>query len=266
VDRPYGKYTQLVDQPLTLGSGEWFLWEFPLAFWMEAQGYDISYLSNWDTHRDAKRLTQSKGFLSVGHDEYWTTEMFRNVRTAIDRGVNVAFLSGNSVFCKLRLKEGRSGDPERVFERDGRFRPRENTLIGAHSAGPVIGGADWTCRRPDHWLFEGTGMKAGDAIPGLVGWEFHGDPAPIPGLEVVASGATSSQRHPARNKDQGDIGEFTATIYPGPKGNFVFNAATCWWADGLSEPPGYRRSDWYQPRRGPDRRVQRMTANLLNRM
>lgn len=31
-------------------------------------------------------------------------------------------------------------------------------------------------------------MKKGDSIPGLVGWEFRGDPAPIPGLRIVAVG------------------------------------------------------------------------------
>ncbi|MEX0714521.1 MAG: hypothetical protein WD278_19450, partial [Pirellulales bacterium] len=32
------------------GSGEFLLWEFPLAFWMEQHGYDVSYISNIDTH------------------------------------------------------------------------------------------------------------------------------------------------------------------------------------------------------------------------
>ncbi len=267
VDRPYGKYTQLVDQPLTLGSGEWFLWEYPLAYWMEQQGYDVSYLSNWDTHADPEGLRRAKGFLSVGHDEYWTPEMFANVKNAIQRGVNVAFLSGNSVFCKIRLKPGIGGQANRVFERDGRFQPRENTLIGAHSAGPVIGGADWTCVQPDHWLFSGTGMKQGDGIRGLVGWEFHGDPADIPGLEIVATGPTDNRRFPDTQEPRPNrSGVYTSTVYPGPRGNFVFNAATCWWADGLSSPPGYLRSQWYQPRHGPDERLQRMTANLLARM
>ena len=90
-------------------------------------------------------------------------------------------------------------------------RPYANELMGAHSTGPVTGGADWTCRMPDHWLFAGTGMKAGDSIPGLVGWEYHGDPAPIAGLEVVASGPT--QRAPGEPNG----GTYTATIYPGPK-------------------------------------------------
>ncbi len=55
-DRPYGKYCQIVDAPLSHGSGEFLLWEFPLAFWMEKQGYDVSYISNVDTHADGSRL------------------------------------------------------------------------------------------------------------------------------------------------------------------------------------------------------------------
>ena len=39
-DRPYGKYCQVVDAPLSQGSGDFLLWEFPLAFWMEQHGYD----------------------------------------------------------------------------------------------------------------------------------------------------------------------------------------------------------------------------------
>lgn len=97
-------------------------------------------------------------------------------------------------------------------------RPYAHELTGAHSTGPVTGGADWAM--PEHWLFAGTGMKKGDSIPGLVGWEWHGDPAAIAGLEVVAGGPTFA----APGKPNG--GNFTATVYPGPKGNFVFNAAT----------------------------------------
>jgi hypothetical protein len=81
--RPFGKYCQILDAPLSLGSGEWFLWEFPLAYWMESLGYDVTYVSNLDTHRVANGLRRAHGFLSVGHDEYWTMEMFENVRAAI---------------------------------------------------------------------------------------------------------------------------------------------------------------------------------------
>ena len=103
-------------------------------------------------------------------------------------------------------------------------------------------------------------MRQGDGIPGLVGWEWHGDPASIPGLEIVASGPTFSA------PDEPNGGQFTSTIYPGPNGNIVFNAATIWWGDGLSEPPGYLRPSVYTSPQGPDARLQRITANLLDRM
>ena len=277
-NRPYGKYCQILDAPLSQGSGEFFLWEFPLAYWMEQQGYDVTYISNLDTHADARGLLRAKGFLSVGHDEYWSIDMFRNVQAAIASGVNAAFLSGNAVCGRIALAPDSRGVANRAFERIGVFgppggtfefqamktllheRPYANELMGAHSTGPVTGGADWSCSLPDHWIFAGTGMKKGEGIPGLVGWEWHGDPAKIPGLEVVATAPTQQ----SLGKPNGGV--FTATVYPGPRGNFVFNAGTCWWADGLSAPPGYVRPKVYTEPKGPDPRCQRITSNVLERM
>jgi N,N-dimethylformamidase beta subunit-like protein len=272
-NRPYGKYCQIFDAPLSTGSGEFLLWEFSVAFWLEQHGFDVTYISNLDTHADARGLLRAKGILSVGHDEYWSIEMFEHVRAAVAAGVNVAFLSGNTCCGRVLFDER-----VRAFERVGVFgpphgtrefksmsslpheRPYANELVGAHSTGPVTGGADWICALPDHWLFAGAGMKKGDAIPGIVGWEWHGDPAPIDGLEIVATGPTQS----APGKPNGGV--YTATLYPGPKKNFVFNAATIWWGDGLSEPPGYKRPSVYTTPQGPDRRVQQVTRNLLERM
>jgi hypothetical protein len=82
-------------------------------------------------------------------------------------------------------------------------------------------------------------------------------PANIPGLEVVA------QRKAVLGKHEGP---YAATIYPGPKEKFVFNAATIWWSDGLSAPPGYQHPAAHGAKpRGPDARAQRITANQLNR-
>jgi hypothetical protein len=277
-DRPYGKYCQILDAPLSVGSGEFLLWEFPLAYWMEQHGYDLTYVSNLDTHADPLGVRRGKGWLSVGHDEYWSLPMFQTMLNAVSEGLNLAFLSGNSICGVIDIHGASDGRPNRIIERVGRYGspqkqeiengfpeealftkngPNEASLMGARSTYPVTGGGDWTCRTPGHWMFAGTGMKEGDGIPGLVGWEWHGDPAPIPGLEIIASGKTHSSR---------GEGTFAATIYPGPKNNFVFNAATIWWADGLSEPPGYVRPAVYTRPRGPDERVRRITANLLDRM
>ena len=280
-DRPYSKYCQLVDTPLSIGSGEWFLWEFPLAYWMEGRGDDVTYISNLDTHSDPAGLGRAKGFLSVGHDEYYSIEMFENLKKGIAEGLSVAFFSGNTCCGRIEFSPNSKGKANRVFGRLDRFggrdsrdmemfpemakfpyeTPSESALVGARSTYPVMGVADWICVRPDHWIFAGSGMKKGEGVPGLVGWEWHGDPAKIEGLEVVGSGRTETSIAE---------GVYTATVYPGPKGNFVFNASTCWWADGIAKPPGYVRplvaTGSSSGLRGPDKRVQRISANVLERM
>jgi hypothetical protein len=154
----------------------------------------------------------------------------------------------------------RDANPIQGMERLPHSSPSSSELVGARNLSPFTGGADWICALPEHWLFAGTGMQFGEGIPGLVGWEWHGDPAKIAGLEVVATGPTQSAPGALNG------GTYTATVYPGPRDNFVFNASTCWWADGLAEPPGYVRPSVYTTPRGPDRRVERITQNLLQRI
>jgi hypothetical protein len=278
-DRPYAKYPQVVDAPLSQGSGEFLLWEYPLCFWLEQRGYDVTYCSNIDTHADAAGLARAKCFLSVGHDEYWSLRMYENVQAAINNGLSVAFLSGNSVSFVVPLDLRNWQDrPHRLMYRAGIFGgvrpgwldripywktepwethgPSENLLIGARTMEPANGSGNWIAKNTQHWLFEGTGLKDGDFIPGLVGWEHHGDPAKIPGLVVVAEGNVE--------KANGETSPYAATIYPGPKGNWVFNAATIWWSMGLAQPPGLVPPYSHLGRpHGADERVQRMTQNFL---
>lgn len=279
-DRPYGKYCQIFDAPLSTGSGEFLLWEFPMAYWMESLGYDVTYISNLDTHADSENLLRAKGIISIGHDEYYSLAMFNGLRSAINSGVNVAFFSGNVCCGRIDPRPSAAGVPDRIFSRVDFWGPRDeeeikrfptmgllphesansNLLVGAGNVAPTTGGSDFICSKPDHWIFSGTGMKLGEGIPGLVGWEWHGNPAGIPGLEVVSTGPTQS----APGQPNGGI--YTSTIYPGPKRNFVFNASTIWWADGLSAPPGYIRPSVYTTPKGPDSRVQQITRNILDRM
>ena len=120
-DRPYGLFTHPVNRmKRSGGSGEYLPWEFPLAFWMEQHGYDVSYVSNIDTHADdPKGLLRAKGFISVGHDEYWTNDMYHNVLSARDKGVNLAFFGGNSVLCVVPLFALVQGQPHRARDAKG---------------------------------------------------------------------------------------------------------------------------------------------------
>ena len=106
-------------------------------------------------------------------------------------------------------------------------------------------------------------MKEGDTVQGLVGWEWHSDPAvDKPGMEFLTNGETSGGGGNSKSPH-------IATIYDGPKGNVVFNAGTIWWAQGLSSPPGHvlpahKHNAAARPE-GVDPRVQRMMTNVFNR-
>jgi hypothetical protein len=277
-DRPYGLYTVLEsDFSHSQGTGEYLLWEYPLSYWMEKEGYDVSYISNVDTHSDAAGLLRAKAFISIGHDEYWSRPMYDNMLEAVNKGVSAAFLSGDTCWGLIPFLPSSGGVAHRVITRIGQFgplepvavrkypeyalfkefAPTEANLIGARNVFPYCGVQDWICTDEKHWIYDGTGMMNGDAISNIVGWEWMGSPADIPGLSVVAQGEMTYGS---------DRGTYTATAYPGPNDNWVFNASTIWWGVGLSAPPGFVTPKVYglSPS-GPDPRVQQITANLLNR-
>jgi hypothetical protein len=76
--------------------------EYPMIRWLEANGYDVSYLAGADTDRRGAVLQQHRAFMSVGHDEYWSGAQRTNVEAARDAGVDLAFFSGNELFWKTR--------------------------------------------------------------------------------------------------------------------------------------------------------------------
>ena len=47
-DRPYAKFPMFADFPLSVGTGEFLLWEYPLCYWLEREGLDVTYCSNCD--------------------------------------------------------------------------------------------------------------------------------------------------------------------------------------------------------------------------
>jgi hypothetical protein len=91
--------------------------EYPMVRFLEANGYDVSYFTGVDSDRRGAEIREHKVFLSVGHDEYWSGTQRANVEAARDRGVHLAFLSGNIMFWKTRWEESMdaSGAPYRTL-------------------------------------------------------------------------------------------------------------------------------------------------------
>ena len=199
-------------------------------------------------------LLRGKAFLSVGHDEYWSLDMYRpreerdrarrsrgvlqrqlgrwRDRDAAQRGRRAAIARSTASASSAGATETRTAASQSRGSSTG---PIPALLMGARTTDPANGGADWTCVNEKHWLFEGTGMKNGDSIKGLVGWEHHGHPAADPGTR-------SARSRPGLPAAAGRKTWSTRRRFiQAPKGNWVFNAATIWWSDGLSAPPGYLR-------------------------
>ncbi|HEY7120917.1 MAG TPA: DUF4082 domain-containing protein [Solirubrobacterales bacterium] len=83
--------------------------EYPMIRFLEANGYDTSYLSEVDVHRRGQLLQNHKLFISSGHDEYWSATQRASMEAARSAGVNLAFFSGNEGFWKTRWEPAIDG-------------------------------------------------------------------------------------------------------------------------------------------------------------
>ncbi len=83
--------------------------EYSMIRFLEANGYDMSYVSGVDTHARGQVLQNHRLFISSGHDEYWSGPQRTNVENARDAGVNLAFFAGNLMFWKTRFESSIDG-------------------------------------------------------------------------------------------------------------------------------------------------------------
>jgi hypothetical protein len=260
------------DRPYTAsGAGLLFQWDIYLIRWMERSGYDMTYSTNIDTHANPAALRNHKAFLSTGHDEYWSKEMFDGAEAARDAGVSLAFFGADSVTVQVRMEASAGSVPNRVVVcyKDPTIDPvqgpttttafrwvnrPEQTLMGIQD--PLVHpGWDrnvaYVVTNSGHWIYAGTGLKDGDTIPGLVGYEVHsfmpGYPAP------TSTKFTLLSQSPYTSAD-GLNGVANSSIYQAPSGAWVFSSGTMSWSWGL---------DNFDIAMA-DARVQQTTANLFN--
>ncbi|RUL99617.1 DUF4082 domain-containing protein [Rhizobium chutanense] len=84
--------------------------EYAGIYWLEQNGYDVSYMSGLDVDRYGSLLLNHKSYIDAGHDEYWSGQQRTNVEAARDAGVNLMFWSGNEVYWRTRWGNAYSAD------------------------------------------------------------------------------------------------------------------------------------------------------------
>jgi hypothetical protein len=259
------------------GAGNFLDWEIYFVRWLEQSDYDVSYSTDVDTHSNGDRLLRYKGFLSVGHDEYWSAAMYDAATAARDRGVGLGFFGANAVYWQIRFEPSARGVPNRIIIcyksdkldpvhnltttvrwRDPPVKRPEQQLVGvqfsseqADEATP----APYVATNTANWVYTGTGMIDGDAVPGIVGYEadnqFSTVPLPthVPGTYTLLSRSPYIDAHGAGDSQN-------SVVYQAGSGSWVFGAGSIDWSLGLSDDG---------PSRRPDARVARITANVLDR-
>jgi hypothetical protein len=130
-NRPYGTdliantptniYSAQVSPNYGMGAGDFLhnlapaAMEFGMVRWLEHEGYDVTYITDVDTHEDVGQLLRGKGYPSVGHDEYVSREMKANILQARDSGVGLGFFGANYLYWPVQLFPDSSGSPNRTI-------------------------------------------------------------------------------------------------------------------------------------------------------
>jgi N,N-dimethylformamidase beta subunit-like protein len=277
-DRPYATnpYGVRLD-----GAGDFLRrWEYNVVRFLERDGYDVTYITNVDTHDQHDTLLRHRIALSVGHDEYWSAPMRERFDAARDRGIHLAFVGAGVCYWRIRFEPGGTGaanrtivaykeaagaedpfaldgDPQNDRLITGRWRDRpasrpEERLVGVmYAADPVDG--DIVIDEGSHWAFAGTGVRRGEVLRGLLGYEvdamYGGGPAGLVRLAHSPFG------------DQGKTRYADMTMYTAPSGAIVFATGSMQWSWGLD---GYNAPAWHPVR--TNEIAQRVTRNVLSRM
>ena len=98
-DRPHGE---------NWGLGIWRDWTIPMVQWLEQKGYDVAYADSLDL-QVGDVLAGRRMWMDSGHDEYWSSVMWDNLENARNKGLSLAFFSGNDFTWQIRLKPGSGG-------------------------------------------------------------------------------------------------------------------------------------------------------------
>lgn len=261
------------DRPYAWSGVSYKVWNaIYTAGYLESRGFSVKYVTNDDLHREPAIAAGQKGFLSLGHDEYWSGAMYTAAEQLRDSGVDLGFFGGNDVFWQVRYESSAAGVPNRVvvcyklaqydpepstalktilFRQTGR---PEQPLLGAQYDDPhgeLSADTSWVVQNSGHWIYRGTALSNGSTIPRLVGGEvdkrMSGYAIPNGTEQFLLARSPFVDVH-------GDSNVQESWIYRAPSGARVFDAGTWRINPALG---GIEGND--------DARVRAMGTNLLAR-
>ncbi|TMK56776.1 MAG: PKD domain-containing protein [Actinobacteria bacterium] len=80
--------------------------EMETIYWLEKEGYDVSYSDDVAVHQNPASLKEHSIVIVPGHSEYWSEEELKGFKAARDAGVDIASFSANTSYWKVRYENG----------------------------------------------------------------------------------------------------------------------------------------------------------------
>ena len=247
--------------------------EYALLRFLMRNGFDFDVQTDLDTAVDPTSLLDYRLVLVGGHDEYWTQSTSDAFYEAKKQGVNLGFFGANIGYWRTRLENnGRSIAIYKHGLRDplgvtGYYRDThpECQLLGVqHQAGLL----DWLPgpytvdpTGAKHKWMRGTGLKAGDQLPGLVSVEVDTMPN---WQELIGETCPSRPVTVLFRRDMGGetLGDARAVTYVARSGARIFSAGSLEFVNGIDDIAARMSGTASHV----DQRVQRFVLNMLRGM
>ena len=225
------------------GSGQFQYMEFPVIKAAEKLGLAINYATDFDLDGDPDLLNQTTSVVFGGHSEYWTTAMRDAVEIAVDRGVNLIVLGGNTAYNRIDIN-GQQISNIKSWRDLGR---PEITLLGSQYL--ALGFKRDMVIETSLWPFDV--LKPDAIIKGVVGYEadtpitFNGPP-----VETLARSSILPNEKSVPSM---------ATYYTRETGAGIVNMATNGWVCAMEDrcPWGHRFA------KGTQAQIRAVTENIL---
>ncbi len=259
------------------GADAFFNGDLNMIEYLESQGYNVTYATSVDVQANPNLMANHAVFLSNFHDEYWSMQMRNNVTAWRDQGKSLAYFDSNSIYWQIRFEASAAGVPNRTIVcyknasldplastnpsqttvrwRDAPVSQPENGLLGVmyeNNWDDWSTAFPWVVQNSSSWVYQGTGLKDGDSIPGTVGYEYD---------KVWTNGQTVPNQTILSNSPvtvNGVQSDSNGSIYQASSGAWVFDAGTNFWSWKL-EKTAFSLA-------AVDARIQQMTNNILNTM
>ena len=242
-DRPYS-------HDWASGASDFVGNELPVVMQAEQLGLDVSYWTDIDLHERPELLASHHAMVTLGHDEYWSLEMRNGAQTAVQQGLNIAFLGANACYRQIRLEPSPVG-PDRhvvcyksaaedpmtgknnaVVTVNWDQSPVNNpeSLLTGSTYQDIAGNADVVISDPNSWALAGTGLTAGQRLPKAMQGEFdryEPGPSSPANADIIAHSLVTNRRG-----NYSDI-----TWYTAQGGGGVFDTGNASWVGELSNAP-----------------------------